>query len=237
MRFQSPLVPARLLRRYKRFLADAVLESDGREVTAHCANPGAMTGLAEPGTRIWLEPNDDPRRKLRFAWRLAEPAGGGLACVDTAAANRVMKEALADAAAEGLEAAAAGGFRAEVAMGERSRVDFLLTDAAGRPTWLEVKSVTLCRRSGLVEFPDTVTARGTRHLRELAALAAAGQGAAVALIAMRTDARRAGIAADIDPGFARAVQAARRAGVVFRAWSTRIGHAGITLGTQLPLQF
>ena len=93
MRFQTPLLRATLLRRYKRFLADIVLE-DGREVTAHCANPGKMTGLAEVGTIIWAQPNDDPKRKLRYAWKLVELPGGHMACVDTGAANRVVQEAL-----------------------------------------------------------------------------------------------------------------------------------------------
>ena len=94
MRFQTPLVPARLIRRYKRFLADVVLEGDGREVTAHCPNPGAMLGLADPDMRIWLEPNDDPKKKLKYGWRLAELEGGHLAGIDTAVPNRVVGEAL-----------------------------------------------------------------------------------------------------------------------------------------------
>ena len=90
MRFQTTLVPAKLIRRYKRFLSDVVLEADGDEVVAHCPNPGAMTGLAEPGQRVWLEPNDDPKKKLKFGWRITELSDGQFACIDTSLSNKVV---------------------------------------------------------------------------------------------------------------------------------------------------
>jgi sugar fermentation stimulation protein A len=126
MRFQTPLQPARLLRRYKRFLADVILE-DGREVTAHCPNPGAMMGLAEPGMRIWLEPNDDPRKKLKFGWRLVELPGGHMAGIDTGVPNRIVGEALAEGRIDG--ARGYGTIRPEQRYGENSRIDFLLERA------------------------------------------------------------------------------------------------------------
>ena len=124
MRFATPLIPAILIKRYKRFLADCRLE-DGREVTAHCANPGSMMGLAEPGMRIWLEPNDDPKKKLKFGWRLVEHDSGDFTGVDTSVPNRALKAAL-----EAGQIAALADYstvRAEVKYGQNSRIDFLLT--------------------------------------------------------------------------------------------------------------
>ena len=232
MRFQTPLVPARLLRRYKRFLADARLE-DGREVTAHVGNPGSMMGLAEPGAHIWLEPSDDPRRKLKYAWRLVEHADGHFTGVDPGAANRIVREALEAGAVEAL--AGHETLRAEVRYGERSRIDFLLS-GGGRPeTYVEVKSVTLSRAPGRAEFPDAVTARGAKHLAELAAMAAAGHRAVMLFLVQRTDAAEVGLAADIDPAYARAFAEARAAGVEALALGTRIDPEGIAAAGPLPL--
>jgi sugar fermentation stimulation protein A len=233
MRFQTPLVPAVLLRRYKRFLADARLE-DGREVTAHVANPGSMLGLAEPGTRIWLEPNDDPRKKLKWAWRLVEHPGGHFTGVDTGAANRVVRAALEAGLLPGL--AGHDSLRAEVKYGQNSRIDFLLS-RAGRPdTYLEVKSVTLSRASGLAEFPDSVTARGAKHLGELAQMVRKGHRAAMLYLVQRTDCTSVTLAADIDPGYAAAFAAARAAGVEAFALGTAITPEGIEPATELPLR-
>lgn len=229
MRFATPLVPATLLRRYKRFLADAVLD-DGREVVAHCPNPGAMTGLAEPGTRIWLEPNDDPRRKLGFGWRLAELPGGRMAGIDTGVPNRVVGEALRAGRIAGLR----GEVRAEVAYGTRSRVDFLLTEG-GRATYVEVKNCHLRRHGDLAEFPDCVTLRGARHMDELARKVAEGHRAVLIFVVQRTDCARVAVAADIDSGYARAFEVARAAGVEVICLSTRITVAGVEDGPPLPL--
>jgi len=232
MRFQTPLVPAVLLRRYKRFLAEARLE-DGREVTAHVANPGSMLGLAEPGTRIWLEPNDDPRKKLKWAWRLVEHPGGHFTGVDTGAANRLVRAALEAGALPDL--AGHDTLRAEVKYGQNSRIDFLLS-RAGRPDiYLEVKSVTLSRVPGLAEFPDSVTARGTKHLRELAQMVRERHRAAMLYLVQRTDCSRVGVAADIDPGYAAAFAEARSAGVEVFALGTRITPDAIHPATALPM--
>jgi sugar fermentation stimulation protein A len=233
MRFPTPLVPARLARRYKRFLADCVLEADGRAVTAHCPNPGSMQGLAEPGTRVWLEPNDDPARKLKFGWRLVEHEGGHLTGIDTALPNRMLRAALQARAVPAL--AAYGGVRAEVAYGQGSRVDFLLEEPGLPPAWVEVKSVTLSRRADLAEFPDAKTARGARHMADLAAMAAQGHRAAVLFLVQRSDAAAVAIAADIDPAYAAALTAAARAGVEVIAHRAEMSLEGVTLGPELPV--
>ncbi|TNF22721.1 MAG: DNA/RNA nuclease SfsA [Rhodobacteraceae bacterium] len=227
MRFQTPLVPARLIRRYKRFLADCRLE-DGREVVAHCANPGSMMGLAEPGFAVWLEPNDDPRKKLDYGLRLVSPAEGVLVGVDTSVPNRALRAALEAGAVPGLEGY--DRLRAEVKYGANSRIDFLLTGVGRRDAWIEVKSVTLSREAGLAEFPDSVTARGTKHLGELAAMAEAGHRAVMLYLVQRNDCARMRLAADIDPGYAAAFKAARAAGVEVLALGCDLSPEGIAPG-------
>lgn len=230
MRFQTPLIEARLIRRYKRFLADMRL-GDGREVTAHCPNPGSMLGMAAEGADCWLEPNDDPKKKLDFSWKLVR-AEGALAVVDTALANRVVGEALKTGSVPALS-----GYetvRPEVAYGEGSRVDFLLSDPARGEALVEVKSVTLAR-DGWAEFPDSVTKRGTKHLQELAREAQAGRRAVMLYQVSRSDGTRVRIAADIDPAYARAFDAARAAGVEMLALGTEITPEGIAAAGPLPV--
>ncbi|SEL03350.1 sugar fermentation stimulation protein A [Roseovarius nanhaiticus] len=233
MRFQTPLLRATLLRRYKRFLADIVLQ-DGREVTAHCANPGKMTGLAEVGTIIWAQPNDDPKRKLRYAWKLVELPGGHMACVDTGAANRVVQEAL-----EAGDIPALTGYdtiRPEQRYGTGSRIDFLLGGGGLPECYVEVKSVTLSRAAGLAEFLDTVTARGARHLAELTEIAKNGERAVLLYLVQRSDCDRVTVASDIDPAYARAMLAARAAGVEVLAYRADITPMRITLGPALRVE-
>lgn len=225
MQFQTPLEPATLLRRYKRFLADVRL-SDGREVTAHCANPGSMMGLAEAGTAAWVEPNDDPKKKLKFGLRIVEPEGARVV-VDTSIANRVVGEALR----AGQIADLAGAVRSEVRYGANSRADFLVEN--GGRVWVEVKSVTLSREKGRAEFPDSKTARGAKHLGELAARVGEGDRAVMLYLVSRDDCDRFAVAADIDPAYAAAEQAARAAGVEFRVFDVGISPQCITFGKEL----
>ena len=232
MHFASPLIRGTLLRRYKRFLADVMLE-DGREVVAHCANPGAMLGLNAPGMTVWLEPSSDPRRKLGYAWRLVELPGGHYAGIDTGLPNRLVAEALAAVAVPAL--AGYTGVRPEVRYGTASRVDFLLTAEARPDAYVEVKNVHLRREADWAEFPDSVTARGARHLRELAAVAAAGSRAVLLYVVQRTDCGRLRLAADLDPAYAAAAAEARAAGVEVLAHATRIERGGVWLDRPLPV--
>jgi sugar fermentation stimulation protein A len=231
MRFPSPLLPGRLLRRYKRFLADIEVEGVG-EVTAHCPNPGSMMGLDTPGLSVWIE-RALPERKLPFAWRLAELPGGHWAGIDTAVPNRVVKEALAARAVA--ELADYGTVRPEVRYGARSRVDFLLTEPGLPDAYVEVKNVHLRRRGDLAEFPDCVTDRGARHLGDLAAMVAAGHRAVMLFLVQRTDCARFALAADLDPAYARAFDAATAAGVETIVYGTRISPEGVWLRDPLPL--
>ena len=226
MRFQTPLIPARLIRRYKRFLADMRLE-DGREITAHCANPGSMMGLAEPGVKCWLEPNDDPKKKLKYGWRLVDHENGHFTGVDTSLPNRALREALE--AGEVAKLAQYTDIRPEVKYGTGSRVDFLLSGAGLPDLYLEVKSVTLSRSPGLAEFPDSVTARGTRHLRELQEMIGEGHRAMMLYLVQRTDCTRFALARDIDPAYGAAFDAARAAGVEIMCLGTSISPQEIRL--------
>ena len=232
MRFQTPLLPARLIRRYKRFLADCRLE-DGREITAHCANPGSMMGLAEPGAKIWLEPNNDPKRKLKFGWKLVDHENGHMTGVDTSLPNRVLKAALQSGTVEPL--AQYHVVRAEVKYGESSRIDFLLSEPGLPDAYVEVKSVTLSRRTGCAEFPDSVTKRGAKHLDELASMVAQGHRAIMLYLVQRTDCQQFTLARDIDPAYGAAFDAARDRGVELICLGTDISTHGIRIGQPIAV--
>lgn len=225
MKFATPLTPARLIRRYMRFLADAELD-DGTVIKAHCPNPGAMTGLKDPGLRIWVERNDDPKKKLDWGWRLAELPGGHWAGIDTSVPNRVVGDALRAGAIPGL----AGDVRAEVPYGANSRVDFVVGD-----TFVEVKNVHLRRDGDWAEFPDSVTKRGTKHLHDLMDVVQSGGRAVMFYLVQRTDCSRFRLAGDIDPAYAAAFDAARAAGVEVMCYGTQIDREGVTLGAPLPV--
>jgi len=233
MPFQTELVPATLIRRYKRFLADCRL-ADGREIVAHCANPGSMMGLAEPGIRIWLEPNDDPKKKLKFGWRLVEHDNGHFTGVDTSVPNRALKAALE--AGNITELAQYTTVRPEQKYGTNSRIDFLLQGDGLPDAYVEVKSVTLSRTVGLAEFPDSVTARGAKHLSELADMARAGHRAIMLYLVQRTDCDRFTLAGDVDPTYAAAYASATDAGVETLCLSTYIPPQKITVGVPIRIE-
>lgn len=220
MLLPAPLHPARLIKRYNRFLADARLEESGETITAHVANPGSMLGLNTPGARIWLSRNDDPKRKLRYAWELIELEGGAWSGVSTAHPNRIVEEALK--AGRIAEAAGYDRLRREVKYGAASRVDFLAEAEDKPPLYIEVKNVHLRRGGALAEFPDSVTKRGAKHLDELAAQVADGARALMLYLIQRDDCETFALAGDIDPAYLRAYEAARAAGVEAVAYRCRI---------------
>lgn len=228
MKFPHPLVPARLTRRYKRFLADAVL-ADGTDCTVHCPNPGAMLGLARPGAEIWLHPAL-PGRKLAWSWEL-ERVDGHLVGINTNRPNGLAAEAISAGRVPGLEGYAA--LRREVAAG-RSRFDLRLDGPGRPPCWVEVKNVHL-RRGTRAEFPDCVTLRGARHLDDLAARVAAGERAVMLYVVQRGDCDRFGIAGDLDPGYAQALARARAAGVEVLCHVADVALDGLRLDGPLPL--
>ncbi len=232
MQFQTPLVPARLIRRYKRFLSDFELE-DGRHVTAHCPNPGSMLGLSEPGVRCWLEPNDDPKRKLRFGWRVVELGEGHWAGIDTSVPNRLVRVALRERRIA--ELSAYRSVQPEVRYGKRSRIDFLLRQPTLPDAYVEVKNVHLRRQGDWAEFPDSVTARGARHLEELADMVAQGHRAVMLYIVQRTDCQRFRLASDLDPNYASAFSRARDAGVEALCHDCEVSPERISLRGEIPV--
>jgi sugar fermentation stimulation protein A len=234
MFFSAPLVQGRLLLRYKRFLADIRLD-DGREVTAHCANPGAMLGLLAPGSRVWLSQSTNPARKLAYSWEITEAdfgAGPQLVGINTSLPNSLAVEAIG----AGLVPPLAGysRLRREVNYGRASRIDILLEDDSRPACYVEVKNVHLMRRPGLAEFPDCVTARGAKHLRELGDMAEDGY-RAVMLFVIQMAAERFDLARDLDPAYAAAFDLARRRGVEAYALTCRLTPAMITADRLVPI--
>ncbi|WP_454915448.1 DNA/RNA nuclease SfsA [Xanthobacter sediminis] len=235
MRFPTPLIPARLVRRYKRFLADVVL-ADGRETTVHVANSGAMTGLDAPGSRIWLSLSANAARKLPLSWELVEAdfgAGPELVGVNTMHPNALVAETIA--AGEVAALAGYGRMRREVKYGVNSRIDILLEDEDRPACLVEVKNVHLMRAAGAAEFPDCVTARGAKHLVELSAEARAGRRAVMVYISQIGSARSIGLARDLDPGYGRAFDAARAAGVEAIALTCHVTLEGIAVTGAIPM--
>jgi len=230
MQFQTKLLPATLIKRYKRFLVDVQL-GDRNVVTAHCANPGSMLGLAEPGTKIWIEPNADPKKKLKYAWRLSEYDDKIFVCIDTSHANRMVGEAL-----EQRQLTELGTYvtvRPEVKYGDNSRIDFLLENDAGKQTFVEVKSVTLSRRSQIAEFPDSVTKRGAKHLDALAQMVQAGHRAVMLYLVQRTDCKKVSVAQDIDPLYAQRLSNARAIGVEILCYQAELSPACQKVGKNI----
>jgi sugar fermentation stimulation protein A len=235
MHFSSTLIPATLARRYKRFLADVVLES-GDMLTVHVANPGAMSGLDRPFSRVWLSDSHNPMRKLLYTWELVEAdLGNGpeLVGVNTVFPNQLVAEALETGLIPQLRDYAT--VRREVKYGTNSRVDFLLESPARPSCYLEIKNVHLMRKPRLAEFPDCVTTRGAKHLDDLAAVVARGGRAVALFIIQIPSADRFTVARDIDPTYAAAFDRARARGVEMVAWRCTVTVGGIEIATPVPI--
>jgi sugar fermentation stimulation protein A len=235
MRFTAPLVPATLVRRYKRFLADVALPC-GETVTAHCANPGSMIGLSAPGAPVWLSRSDNPKRKLGHSWELVEVdlgSGTELVGINTTNPNALAAEAIAAGLIPELD-----GYRSlrrEVKYGRNSRVDFLLEEPGRPPCYLEIKNVHLMRQKGLAEFPDAVTKRGAKHLEELAAMAAAGARAVMLFLVQIASAERFALARDIDPTYGMQFDRARAQGVEALARRCRLSRDAIEVAEAVAI--
>lgn len=232
MRFQTPLIRGHLVRRWNRFLCEVDLPGIGI-VRSHCPNPGAMIGLNKPGQPVWVEPNDDPKRKLRYGWRLVELPGGHWAGIDTGVPNRVVGEALR--AGQIAPLAAYATVRAEVKYGQQSRVDFLLSGPGLPDAYVEVKNVHLRREGSVAEFPDCVTTRGARHLAELSDMVTAGHRAVMLYLVQRTDCNTFRLARDLDPGYGAAFDHAMQAGVEVLCFDTNLSVHEISLRHPLTI--
>ncbi|RRU94225.1 DNA/RNA nuclease SfsA [Stutzerimonas chloritidismutans] len=233
MRFAQPLEQGRLVRRYKRFLAD-IITDEGEALCIHCPNTGSMLNCMGEGARVWFQRSSDPRRKLPGTWELVETPQGRLACVNTARANPLVEEALLNG-----QIAELAGFttlKREVAYGvENSRVDFRL-DYAGTAAFVEVKSVTLgFAQTPVAAFPDAVTTRGARHLRELATLARAGVRAVQLYCVNLSGIEAVRPAEEIDPAYAAALREAQAAGVEVLAYGVDISVEELRITGRLPV--
>jgi len=236
MRFPTPLVQGTLVRRYKRFLADIRLE-EGPEITAHCPNSGSMMTVAIPGNRALVSPANNPKRKLKWTWEVAYVGTGGdvPALVNTALPNKIVREGIERDLIGELSGYA--GIRPEVPYGERSRIDLLLTGEGRRDCYVEVKNVTLLAddEPGIARFPDAVTTRGTRHLRELMNVVADGGRGVLVFHTARGDANEVRPADAIDPEYGRTLRQAVTAGVEALAYRIRVTPEEAAVERSLPV--
>lgn len=234
MRFATPLIRGTLVQRYKRFLADVALEG-GETITAHCANPGSMMGLKDPGLEAWVAPANNPKRKLQWDLELLK-VGDHLVGINTNRPNALATEAIE--AGRIAELAGYDSLRREVKYGKNSRIDLLLESDGEPPCYVEIKNVHLKRDDavpGLAEFPDAVTARGAKHLVELGNVVRAGGRAVMFYLVQRGDCDRFDLAGDIDPTYQAAYREARNAGVEAICYACDITTDGIEVAETLPI--
>jgi sugar fermentation stimulation protein A len=236
MKHANPLVHGRLLKRYKRFLADVTLDS-GELVTASCPNTGSMMGLSTPGMGVWLSQNESPTRKYRHTLELVEvDAGNKITCVgiNTGLPNKIVMEAIGLEQIPQLTGYATR--KAEVKYGQNSRIDILLEEPVKGRCYVEIKNVHLVRQPALAEFPDSVTSRGAKHLDELADMVAAGHRAMMVYLIQRDDVETFALAADLDPEYAAAFGRATAAGVEAVACRCRVTPHEIAFDRSVPMK-
>jgi len=236
MYYADKLIPARLIRRYKRFLADVQLET-GEQITVHTPNTGRMLGLTEAGSRIWLKDSQNPKRKYRYSWVMASSATGTPVGVDTHLANKLVIEGIEAGVISELQ-----GYddrQTEVRYGnENSRIDILLKNEAkpdSVPCYVEVKNVTAMLEPGMAAFPDAVSARGSKHLRELILMKQQGARAVIFFCVTREDVQAFRPADEIDPEYGRNLRQAAAAGVELVAYRARLSTQAIYLQDRLPI--
>jgi len=232
--FSIPLVAGTLIRREKRFLAYVLLD-DGREVVAHTNNSGSMKGCQDPGSRVWLSPADKPGRKLKWTWEIVHAGPQAVAVgVNTLMPNRLVEEGVTSGVVAELQGYST--IRREVRYGsERSRIDLLLSDGEElADAWVEVKNVTLVRGERAL-FPDAVTTRGRKHLRELSAQVELGARGVLVFVVQRSDAVEVAPADDIDPEYGVELRRSMAAGVEVLAYQADVGPERIQLARSLPV--
>ena len=232
MEFKTPLIEATLLRRYKRFLADVCL-GDGELITVHTANTGSMLGCAEPGSRVWLSRSESTTRKYPYSWEITETAAGVLVGVNTALPNALVREAIESGVIGELQGY--DSLRGEVSFGsERSRIDWLLENGGKAACYVEVKNVTAAVADTAI-FPDAVSARGAKHLRELMGVVAAGQRGVLCFCVQRGDVTAVRPADEIDAVYGKILRDARQNGVEIVAYQAEVASTGIALRRPLPV--
>ena len=232
MHFNPPLEPATLIKRYKRFLTDIQLP-DGSERTIHCANTGAMTGCATPGNTVWYSTSDNAKRKYPNSWEISETDKGHRICVNTARANQLAVEAIENNTI--VELLGYNALRTEVKYGsENSRIDILLEDNEKPPCYIEVKSVTLLDEletstKGQGFFPDAVTTRGQKHLRELTEMVESGNRAVLLFTVLHSGIEKVSAAHHIDAKYSLLLKQAQDAGVEVLCYKAELSSTQIQL--------
>ncbi len=229
MKFSTKLLPATLVKRYKRFLADVVLE-DGEQITVHCPNTGSMRTCATPGWKIFLSKSDNPKRKYQYTWEMVNN-GKCWVGINTGIPNTIVAEAITEQKISGLQ-----GYRnlqCEVRYGENSRIDILLSSGEEK-CYIEVKNVTLVEEDGNYYFPDAVTERGTRHLTELSKMVVQGYRSIMFYVIQRSDGKIFKPAAHIDPKYTIALQKAYANGVEIMVYQADVHPEGITISREIP---
>lgn len=230
LNFEKPLVKATIIKRYKRFLADVVLE-DGREVTAHCPNTGSMRTCWSPNDVVYLTYNPSPKRKLDYTWDYTQTKAG-LIAINTMRPNRVVEEAIVNKKIPELKQY--DHLRREVKYGENSKIDLLLEDDSKNKCWVEVKNVTLFDQGRLL-FPDAVTKRGLKHLHELTKQVEKGDRAVMFYLINRSEGDVFSPAGDIDPEYTKALKTAEKNGVEILAYRTKRTLEAITMGSPVKV--
>ncbi len=232
MKFTPPLQPATLIKRYKRFLAD-VVTPQGETFTLHCANTGAMTGCATPGDTVWYSTSDNAKRKYAHSWELTHTQQGDWICVNTMRANGLVREAIEQNRIP--ELSGYSKISGEVKYGsESSRIDLLLQAENRVNCYIEVKSVTLLQHNRGY-FPDAVTLRGQKHLRELQNMAADGQRAVLFFAVLHTGITQVAPAHHIDAHYAELLAQVQQSGVEVVCYGADVSPGGLSLGGKVPL--
>ncbi len=234
MKFETKLLKGKLVKRYKRFFSDVVLEN-GDTVVAHCANSGSMLSVKPEGAPVWISPANNPKRKLKYTWEIVQIEGHNVG-INTGHPNRIVAEAIE--AGEISELAGYDSLRREVKYGKNSRIDMLLEAEGKPPCYVEVKNVTMKRDltpKGNAEFPDSVTTRGAKHLGELADMVSEGHRAAMFYLVQRGDCPRFSVAGDIDPDYKAGLAVAIKAGVEVLCYQCDVTPEEISISGPLPM--
>jgi sugar fermentation stimulation protein A len=230
MQYTTPLIPAKFIKREKRFFAYCELP-DGTPVTAHCANTGSLRGVLDyPIKQVWLSKADDPARKLQYSLEVAEMASGAMVGIHTGRTNNLAAEYLKMAYPDHM-------IKPEAKWDAHTRFDFLMTDPAGHKTWVEVKTVTCVAETGEAMFPDAVSTRGLKHLQTLIEAVEKGESALQLYLVLRNDCPHFRAALEIDPDYAASLEAAHQAGVEVRAMQCLASPSGLLVEKPLEIRF
>ena len=228
MKFEESLIKGRLIKRYKRFLADIKL-SNGKIVTAHCPNPGSMLNLVSKGCEVWVSKKNNVKSKLLYSWELVKIKKNFVG-INTLLTNKIAIEAIKNKRIE--ELSKHKFIRKEVSINKSTRIDILM-ELRGKPCYIEVKNVTLNRKKLVAEFPDSITKRGTKHLKELSALAERGVSAIMLYIVQRSDCKFFKIAHDIDSEYAENLIQAQKKGVKILCYNCSVSQYAISVNKKI----